>query len=186
MSFLFFLPRNWIVLFFHNSNSNRLIYSGVLQSAKCFACLRWLYSKIAKSSPPLLSSRWPIAWSAWLGSRTLRTSNRIDNLRRKTILTWHSSEGGEFFRASLFAWYLQYKAQCDDLLIDILTHCVRCHLHCRWHFYRRNIREEVSKLFKSPLSQTEMNLANHLCLVKTDKTEWMLRLIWVLTRRSAF
>ena len=34
LSFFFLLLGNWIALFFHNLNSNRLIYSGVLQGAQ--------------------------------------------------------------------------------------------------------------------------------------------------------
>ena len=54
---LFLLLGNRIVLFFHKSNSNRLIYSVVLQGAQF--CLFYMavlaysaYSEIAKSSPP--------------------------------------------------------------------------------------------------------------------------------------
>ena len=63
LSFFFFLLGNRIVLFFHNSNIIRLIYSGVLQGAQF--CLFWVavlaysaYSEIAKSSPPLVDLRW--------------------------------------------------------------------------------------------------------------------------------
>ena len=60
LTFFFLLLGNRIVLFFHKSNSNRLIYSGVLQCAQF--CLFYMavlaysaYSKIAKSSPPHFS-----------------------------------------------------------------------------------------------------------------------------------
>ena len=51
----FFLLGNRIVLFFHNSNSNRLIYSVVLK-VPSFACFRWLFWRTlctlkSKSSP---------------------------------------------------------------------------------------------------------------------------------------
>ena len=57
----FLLLGNQIGLFFHNSNSNRLIYSRVLQSAQfCLfdmAVLAYsVYSKIAKSSLPMITS----------------------------------------------------------------------------------------------------------------------------------
>ena len=57
---LFLLLGYRIVLFFHNSNSNHLIYSGVLQGAQfCLFKVAVLaysaYSKIAKSSPPQMT-----------------------------------------------------------------------------------------------------------------------------------
>ena len=50
------------MLFFHNSNSNRLIYSRVLQrQIKCHVLLVQMavlaYSKIAQSSPPMMSKK---------------------------------------------------------------------------------------------------------------------------------
>ena len=36
--------------------------------------------------------------------------------RRKTIPMWNNLVANEFFRASLYAWYLQYCSQCDDLV----------------------------------------------------------------------
>ena len=66
---------------------------GILKKKKSFGCL-WLNEEC----PKLLCS---------LGT---------DHRRRKTIPLWNSSGKNEFFRTSLYVWYLQYWALCDALV----------------------------------------------------------------------
>ena len=53
----------------------------------------------------------------WLNEECpkLLSSLRIDHRRRKTIPLWNS-RGKKSIRASLYVWYLQYWALCDDLI----------------------------------------------------------------------
>ena len=52
----------------------------------------------------------------WLNKCPKLSSLGIDHRRRKTIPLRNSPGGKEFFRASLYVWYLQYWALCDDLV----------------------------------------------------------------------
>ena len=63
----------------------------------------------------------------WLNEECpkLLSSLGIDHRRTKTIPLWNSSGKKEFFRASLYVWFLQYWELCNDLVVFKLWAGVR-------------------------------------------------------------
>ena len=67
-----------------------------------------------------------------LGVPKLFNGLGIEHQRRMTIPLWNSPGNIELFMASLYVWYLQYCALCDDLVDFKLRAGVRyTYLFCR-------------------------------------------------------
>ena len=81
-------------------------------------CKFWILRKKQNKNKTTKKNKKNLGLCFWLNEECpkLLSSLGIDHWIRKTIPLWNSPGEKAFFRASLYVWYLQYWALCDDLV----------------------------------------------------------------------
>ena len=136
------------------------------------------HGRVWKPWPRRARNIFPGAARSWLSYPT------IDHRRRKTIPLWNSSGENEFFRATLYVWYLQYWALCDALVdfklwagvrylsfsIDTAPECIL------WKRSRKDRSLRASRDGHSSSSGTSLTLLvfRHLLQVQRAAVLWTL------------